>query len=260
MSYAWCVRAELSPLAQGVRWSPDRPGAALKELGKENGRLRKVVSDLTLDKLILKEALEGNHQAPPVAGSVSIIFRPNWASPNAVLVRLSANTVRPSARCPAAETLTAAMIRLAAQYGRCGYHRITALLRAEGWHVNAKRVQRIWRREGLKVPQKQPKKGRLWLNDGSCIRLRPCWPSHVWSYDFVEDRTHDGRKFRMLTVIDEFTRRCLAIHVDRKFNSDKVLHCLTALFARHRPPDHIRSDNGSEFTAIAVREWLGRIG
>ena len=117
------------------------------------------------------------------------------------------------------EALTAAIIRLASQYGRYGYRRITALLRTEGWHVNAKRVQRIWRREGLKVPQKQPKRGRLWLNDGSCIRLRPCWPNHVWSYDFVMDRTHDGRKFRMLTVIDEFTRRCMAVVVERRLNS-----------------------------------------
>ena len=129
------------------------------------------------------------------------------------------------------EALTAAIIRLASQYGRYGYRRITALLRTEGWHVNAKRVQRIWRREGLKVPQKQPKRGRLWLNDGSCIRLRPCWPNHVWSYDFVMDRTHDGRKFRMLTVIDEFTRRCMAVVVERRLNSDNVLHCLTELFA-----------------------------
>ena len=128
------------------------------------------------------------------------------------------------------EALTAAIIRLASQYGRYGYRRITALLRTEGWHVNAKRVQRIWRREGLKVPQKQPKRGRLWLNDGSCIRLRPCWPNHVWSYDFVMDRTHDGRKFRMLTVIDEFTRRCMAVVVERRLNSDNVLHCLTLAY------------------------------
>ena len=120
------------------------------------------------------------------------------------------------------EALTAAIIRLASQYGRYGYRWITALLRTEGWHVNAKRVQRIWRREGLKVPQKQPKRGRLWLNDGSCIRLRPCWPNHVWSYDFVMDRTHDGRKFRMLTVIDEFTRRCMAVVVERRFVSHPV--------------------------------------
>ena len=130
----------------------------------------------------------------------------------------------------------------------------------EGWHVNAKRVQRIWRREGLKVPQKQPKRGRLWLNDGSCIRLRPARPNHVWSYDFVMDRTHDGRAFRMLTVIDEFTRRSLAIVVARKLNSEDVLACLADLFVAHGPPDHLRSDNGAEFTAQAVRGWLCRIG
>lgn len=126
--------------------------------------------------------------------------------------------------------------------------------------MNAKRVQRIWRREGLKVPQKQPKRGRLWLNDGSCIRLRPARPNHVWSYDFVMDRTHDGRAFRMLTVIDEFTRRSLAIVVARKLNSEDVLACLADLFVAHGPPDHLRSDNGAEFTAQAVRGWLCRIG
>ena len=114
------------------------------------------------------------------------------------------------------EALTADIVRLASRYGRYGYRRITVMLRSEGWTVNAKRVERIWRREGLKVPQKQPKRGRLWLNDGSCIRLRPEHPDHVWSYDFVEGRTHDGRKFRMLNIIDEFTRECLAIRVKRK--------------------------------------------
>ena len=158
------------------------------------------------------------------------------------------------------DVLTADIVRLASQYGRYGYRRITALLRAGDWPVNAKRVQRIWRREGLKVPRKQPKRGRLWLNDGSCIRLRAAWPNHVWSYDFVMDRTHDGRAFRMLTVIDEFTRQCLAIPVDRKLNSESVLECIAGLFVRHGPPDHIRSDNGAEFTANAVREWLGRVG
>lgn len=161
---------------------------------------------------------------------------------------------------PDEDALTADIIRLAGQYGRYGYRRITALLHTQGWHVNAKRVQRIWRREGLKVPRKQPKRGRLWLNDGSCIRLRAERPGHVWSYDFVMDRTHDGRAFRMLTVIDEFTRQSLAIHVDRKLNSQSVLDCISDLFVRHGPPDHIRSDNGAEFTAHAVRDWLGRIG
>jgi putative transposase len=158
------------------------------------------------------------------------------------------------------EVLTAAIIRLATTYGRYGYSRITALLRAECWRVNLKRVYRIWRREGLKVPQKQPKRGRLWLKDGSCIRLRPERPGHVWCYDFVQDQTQGGRTFRMLTVVDEFTRQCLAIVTARKLNSDDVLHCLTELFTIHGPPEHIRSDNGSEFTAKAVRRWLGQIG
>jgi putative transposase len=107
--------------------------------------------------------------------------------------------------------LTTSIVGLAKQYGRYGYRRITVLLRDEGWHANHKRVERIWRSEGLKVPPRQPKRGRLWLNDGSCVRLRPQWPNHVWAYDFVEDRTRDGRKFRTLNVVDEFTREALAI-------------------------------------------------
>jgi putative transposase len=156
--------------------------------------------------------------------------------------------------------LTADIVRLATQYGRYGYRRIREMLVAEGWRVNVKRVYRIWRREGLKVPMKQPKRGRLWLNDGSCVRLRPERPNHVWSYDFVQDRTQDGRAFRMLVVLDELTRRCLAIVVARRLRSDDVLHCLADLFVVHGPPEHIRSDNGPEFIAINVREWLGRIG
>jgi len=155
--------------------------------------------------------------------------------------------------------LSTAIIRLASAYGRYGYRRITALLRAEGWRVNAKRVQRIWRREGLKVPAKQPKRGRLWLNDGSCIRLRPQYPNHVWAYDFVADRTVEGRPLKMLTVIDEFSRQSLAITVARRLNSDDVLATLTELFVEHGPPAFIRSDNGGEFTAGVVRDWLRRI-
>ena len=158
------------------------------------------------------------------------------------------------------ESLKEAIVSLATQYGRYGYRRITALLKRDGWKVNHKRVERIWRQEGLKVPQKQPKRGRLWLTDGSCIRLRPLYRNHVWAYDFVADRTHDGQPIKILTVIDEFTRECLALVVDRKLASDDVLHCLADLFVRHGPPGHIRSDNGSEFTAKAVRGWLERIG
>ena len=156
--------------------------------------------------------------------------------------------------------LTAAIVALASEYGRYGYRRVAALLRSRGWDVNVKRVWRIWRREGLKVPTKQPKRRRLWLNDGSCIRLRPSRRNHVWACDFVQERTHDGRTFRMLTVIDEFTRECLAINVARRLRHDDVLQVLADLFTRHGPPDHIRSDNGSEFTATAVRDWLPRVG
>lgn len=139
--------------------------------------------------------------------------------------------------------LTAAIVALALQYGRYGYRRITALLRRDGWTVNVKRVERIWRREGLKVPVRQPKRARLWLNDGSCVRLRPERPDHVWSYDFVEHRTHNGRKYRMLNVLDEFTRECLAIRVARKLKAHDVIDILSDLFSLRGVPSHIRSDN-----------------
>jgi putative transposase len=151
---------------------------------------------------------------------------------------------------------------LATKYGRYGYRRITAMLNGsdKSWRVNHKRVERIWRKEGLKVPHKQPKRGRLWLNDGSCIRLRPEHKDHVWSYDFVMDRTEDGRAFKILNIIDEYTRECLATLVNRKLRSEDVLDQLFNLFVFRGIPEHIRSDNGSEFTARAVRRWLGRMG
>ncbi len=121
---------------------------------------------------------------------------------------------------------------------------------------NHKRVERIWRAEGLKVPARQPKRGRLWLNDGSCVRLRPERPNHVWAYDFVEDRTRDGRKFRMLNVVDEFTRECLAIRVGRKLKAVDVIDVLADLFIMRGVPGHIRSDNGPEFAAVAVKGWI----
>jgi putative transposase len=149
---------------------------------------------------------------------------------------------------------------LATKYGRYGYRRITALLRERGWQVNHKRVERIWRKEGLKVPQKQPKRERLWLNDGSCIRLRPERPDHVWSYDFVTDRTADGRAFKILTILDEYTRECLATLVERRLTSLDVIDQLFHLFVFRGIPEHVRSDNGPEFTAKAVRSWLNRLG
>jgi putative transposase len=158
------------------------------------------------------------------------------------------------------DALTAAVIALARRFGRYGYRRVTELLEMAGWTVNAKRVQRIWRVEGLKVPARQPKRGRLWLADGSCIRLRPEHRNHVWAYDFVSETTSDGRKLRLLTVIDEYTRECLAIRVQRRMTSHDVLYLLSELFLEHGIPEHIRSDNGPEFVAKAVRQWLANLG
>lgn len=152
--------------------------------------------------------------------------------------------------------LVARLIELATTYGRYGYRRITGLLRGEGWHVNHKRVERLWRREGLKVPQKQPKRGRLWLADGSCIRRRPEYRHHVWAYDFMADRTHDGRQLKILTIVEEYSRECLAIVVARSLRSIDVLETLAELFVTHGVPAHIRSDNGPEFTAELIRLWL----
>jgi len=157
------------------------------------------------------------------------------------------------------ERLVERIIELATQYGRYGYRRITAILRKEGWRVNHKRVERIWRQEGLKVPKKQSKRRRLWLNDGSCIRLRSEHKDHVWSYDFVMARTSDGRAFRMLNIIDEYTRECLAILVKRRITSQDVIDQLFELFIFRGIPQHIRSDNGPEFTAKAIRRWLSRV-
>ena len=159
------------------------------------------------------------------------------------------------------DELTADIVALVRKYGRYGYRKIAELLRSQsGWVVNDKRVERIWRREGLKVPARQPKKGRLWLADGSCVRLRAERPNHVWSYDFVEDRTHDGRKYRMLTVVDEFTHESLAIRVDRKLKSTDVIDVLSDLFILRGVPGHVRSDNGPEFVAKAVQDWITAVG
>lgn len=158
------------------------------------------------------------------------------------------------------DALTQAIIGLASEYGRYGYRRITWLLKEAGWTVGTDRVQRIWRREGLKVPSKQRARSRLWLNDGSCIRLRPQRRNHVWSYDFVEAQTHDGRKVRLMTLIDEFTRECLAIRVARRINSLGVIETMADVMLTRGVPEHIRSDNGPEMTSKIVRSWLASVG
>lgn len=172
---------------------------------------------------------------------------------------------RSTQRCPPRspadeERLVADMIALTRDYGRYGYRRIAALLRDAGWAVNDKRIERLWRREGLKVPARQPRRKRLWLNDGSCIRLRPERPNHVWSDDFVHDRTADGRVIKMLCVLDEFSRECLAIRVDRKLKAADVIDVLSDLFILRGAPGFIRSDNGPEFIAQSVRDWISAVG
>jgi len=136
------------------------------------------------------------------------------------------------------EQLTGDIITLAAKYGRYGYRRITTLLNNEyGWRATHKRVERIWRKEGLKVPKKQPKRSRLWLNDGSCIRLRPEYKDHVWSYDFVMDRTANGRALKILTIIDEYTRQCPELLVKRRITSQEVIDKLFDLFILRDIPE-----------------------
>jgi len=135
--------------------------------------------------------------------------------------------------------LVSDIIKLAEKYGRYGYRMITGLLRLDGWKVNHKRVERLWRREGSKVPKKQPKRSRLWLNDGSCIRLRPQYKNHVWSYDFITERTADGRAFRTLNIIDEYSRESLCIFVARQITADDVIEVLSTLFITIGIPEYI---------------------
>ena len=157
--------------------------------------------------------------------------------------------------------MTDDLVDLARRHGRLGYRKIAALLRSTaGWVVNDKRVERVWRCEGLKVPSRQPKRSRIWLSDGSCTRLPAERPNHVWSYDFVEDRTHEGRKYRMLNVLDEFTLESLVIRVDRKLKSSDVIDVLSDLFILRGVPEYIRSDHGPEFIAKSVRDWITAVG
>lgn len=155
----------------------------------------------------------------------------------------------------------AEVVRLACTYGRYGYRMIAGLMRNAGWqHATEDRVRRIWGEEGLKVPDKQHPRGRLWLNDGSCLRLRPERRNHVWSYDFVLIRDIYGSKIRMLTMIDEYSRVCLAVHCARRIGANEVIEQLANAMIVHGIPEHIRSDNGPEFIANRLRDWLAHIG
>ncbi|WP_156367017.1 IS3 family transposase [Bosea thiooxidans] len=237
----------------------------MKELEAENARLRRAVADLTLDKLILKEAAFGKLVSPARRRACIDHVRLALKVSERRICRVLGQHRSTQRRIPRGrddeEQLIADIVELVRRYGRYGYRKIAALLRSTaGWVVNDKRVERIWRREGLKVPARQPKRGRLWLADGSCIRLRAERPNHVWSYDFVEDRTHDGRKYRMLNIIDEFTHECLAIRIDRRLKAIDVIDVLSDLFILRGVPEHVRSDNGPEFVAKAVQEWISAVG
>ena len=152
------------------------------------------------------------------------------------------------------------MIGLAKKYGRYGYRMITQLLRVEGWTVNHKKVERLWREEGVQLPKRHKKRKRLYHKDSSIIRLRPIHPNHIWSIDFVHDKLSNGRPYKMLTVLDEYTRQALCVAVNIKMAAAEVLEALYPLFIKHGKPEYIRSDNGSEFVATALQEWLIKIG
>jgi len=158
------------------------------------------------------------------------------------------------------DEVRAEIIELASNFGRAGYRQVARMMRNGGRRINEKRVERIWREEGLQVPAKQSRKRRLWLTDGSCIRLRPEHENHVWSYDFVEDRTMDGRKIRFLNIIEEHGRKCLASIPKRMWRSHDVIEALADLILTKGAPEYLRSDNGSEFTAKVIREWLSSVG
>ncbi len=191
----------------------------LKQLELENSRLRRAVADLTLDNQILREAAEGGGGGKLLSPSRRRRCVEQVKASLGVSERRACRVLghpRSTQRYEPSpvedeKALTEEIVDLASRFGRYGYRRITALLNHRGWDVNHKQVERIWRREGLKVPAKQPKRGRLWLNDGSCVRLRPEWKNHVWAYDFVQIRTRDGRSVRLLTIMDEYTRECLTI-------------------------------------------------
>ena len=229
--YRWRKAYGGMPIAQAKR---------LKALERENGQLKKLVADLSLDNAILKGSRPGKLLSPSRRRQVisQVCEALHVSVRRACRVLGQARTTQRHAYQVTSqeERLTARIIDLATKYGRYGYRRITALLREEQWMVNHKRVERIWRQEGLKVPKKQPKRGRLWLNDGSCVRLRPDHRDHVWSYDFMVARTIDGRAFRLLNILDEYTRECLAIKVEHCLNSQDVIDQLFNLFIERGSP------------------------
>ncbi|MGA9570798.1 MAG: IS3 family transposase [Candidatus Acidiferrales bacterium] len=264
-----CKEAEIT-VQTFYRWRKEFGGLKLdqakrmKNLERENAKLKRLVAELSLEKQILKDVAFGKLLSPERRRCAVEQAREKYEVSERHACRLLGQWRRTQRYAAIQkideEALTEAIIALASEYGRYGYRRITALLQRAGWQVGRDRVQRIWRREGLKVPQKQRPRRRLWLNDGSCVRLRPERANHVWSYDFVSAMTHDGRTLRMLTLIDEYTRESLAIRVARRLGRYEVIEALADVMLFRGIPKNIRSDNGPEFVAKELRHWLAKVG
>ncbi|WCS27880.1 IS3 family transposase [Methylobacterium sp. NMS14P] len=253
--YSW--RKEYS----GLRGDQARK---MKDLERENARLRRLVADLSLEKQVLADVTFGKCIAPERCRQAVAGIREKYGLSERHARRIVGQHRGTQRYVPTVladeDGLTRAIVALASEYGRYGYRRVTALLQADGWRVGKDRVQRIWRSEGLNVPQRHRPRSRLWLNDGSCVRLRPLYRNHVWSFDFVQAQTHDGRSLRILTLIDEHSRACLALKVSRRINSLDVIEALADAMCLHGIPEHIRCNNGPEMISKALRKWVAKAG
>jgi putative transposase len=175
-------------------------------------------------------------------------------------IGVARSTQQYNSRAQNDDDLRLALIRLAKQYGRYGYRKVSELLAAEGWRVNHKKVERLWREEGLQLPARHKKRKRLYHHDASVIRLRPKYPNHIWALDFVHDKLSNGRSYKMLTVLDEYTREALCVAVASRMGASDVLEALYPLLLKRGRPEYIRSDNGPEFSAAPFQDWLRRVG
>ncbi|MEP6671432.1 MAG: IS3 family transposase [Chthoniobacter sp.] len=265
-----CKKLEVSPPTYH-RWRQEYGGAKeetvkrLKELEKENGRLKKLVADLSLDKAILKEIAGGKMVGPArkreAVQHVEQVLNVSERRACGVTAQPRATQRYRGRRRDKDARLIAELRRISAAHPRAGYRRATALLRRAGLEINAKRVQRLWRQEGLKVPRRQRKRQRLGNSAAGTQQLRAERVNQVWSYDFVFDQTEDGRRLKWLPICDEFSRELVALEVERRMEAKDVIRILdAAVVARGCVPEFIRSDNGPEFVALAVQEWIARRG
>src|SRR6266481_7592303 len=255
---------DVLPLAERIRRFEDGPGEATEGLGEGERQVETAGRGTGVGQTDIKGYCGGKLLSPERRRCAVEHVRQEYEVSERRACRVVRQWRGTQRYLPLRRTdedqLTQAILALAAKYGRYGYRRITALLQNAGWPVGKDRVQRIWRREGLKVPQKQRPRGRLWLQDGSCVRLRPERANQVWSYDFVKAMTNDGRALRVLVVIDEYTRECLVLRVARRVGSMQVIEALADVMLVRGIPEHIRSDNGPEFIAEELRKWLGKLG